>query len=278
MRSQPRSGHLLAGIALMTCLMIGAGHAQIDSREGIILRNQIDQLRHDLQTLQDQTGSHGGGSSLGRAPAYAPSSPPNDLLAQLLTRVDALEDQVRQLRGRIDETQNQLQRQGADLSKRMDDLEFQMQPQPGQPPAAGQPVAAKPPVAPPVKRTPEVALQEANAALARRDYPVAEQAAREVMTSKGSPRVYDAHLVLAQALYGERKYDEAALAYDDAYKASKKGAHAQDALLGLANAFIAIKQKDAACQTLGKLRTEFPQPRADLKDGIASVKQRGGCP
>jgi TolA-binding protein len=277
MRSQPRSG-LLAGVAVMTCLMIGSGHAQIDSREGIILRNQIDQLRHDLQTLQDQMGGHGGGgSSLGRAPAYAPSSPPNDLLAQLLTRVDSLEDQVRQLRGRIDETQNQVQRQGADLSKRLDDMEFQMQPQPGQPPAAGQPAAAKPPVAPPVKRTPEVALQEANAALARRDYPVAEQAAREVMANKTSPRAYDAQLVLAQALYGERKYDESALAYDDAYKASKKGAHAQDALLGLANAFVAIKQKDAACQTLGKLRNEFPQPRADLKDGIASVKQRGGC-
>ncbi len=44
-----------------------------------------------------------------------PTAPPqqlqgggNDLLAQLLTRVDALEEQVRQLRGRIDETQNQL--------------------------------------------------------------------------------------------------------------------------------------------------------------------------
>ena len=38
----------------------------------------------------------------------------SDLVAQLLSRVDALEEQVRQLRGRIDETQNQVQRQGAE--------------------------------------------------------------------------------------------------------------------------------------------------------------------
>ena len=73
----------------------------------------------------------GGGSNL-RAPAYHPPPQQNggsDLLAQLLTRVDALEEQVRQLRGRIDETQNQLQQQNADLGKRIDDLAFQINPQ-----------------------------------------------------------------------------------------------------------------------------------------------------
>ena len=84
--------------------------AQVDSREGIALQNQIYQLRQELKVVQDQA-ARGGGSTI-RPPAYAP--PPqqlsggNDLVAQLLTRVDALEDQVRQLRGRIDETQNQV--------------------------------------------------------------------------------------------------------------------------------------------------------------------------
>ncbi len=41
---------------------------------------------------------------------------------------------MRQLRGRIDETQNQLQRQNDDLGKRIDDLAFQISPQ-----AAGRP-------------------------------------------------------------------------------------------------------------------------------------------
>ncbi len=38
---------------------------------------------------------------------------------------------MRQLRGRIDETQNLVQRQGADLNKRIDDLAFQINPQGG---------------------------------------------------------------------------------------------------------------------------------------------------
>src|SRR6185437_8453727 len=131
--------------------------------------------------------------------------------------------------------------------------------------------AAKPP-----PRTPERAMQDASAALARRDYAAAEQAAKEVL-AKPSPRSYDAQLLLAQAYYGAHQYPEAALAYDDAYKANRKGNHAQDALLGLANSFIALKQKDAACQTLGKLKAEFPQPRADLRDGIAGARQKGAC-
>ena len=104
----------------------------MDSREGIALQNQIYQLRQQLQALQDQVARGGGGGS--RQPSYAPppqQSGGNDLVAQLLTRVDALEDQVRQLRGRIDETQNQLQRQNDDLGKRIDDLAFQINPQGG---------------------------------------------------------------------------------------------------------------------------------------------------
>ncbi len=44
-------------------------------------------------------------------------------------------------------------------------------------------------------------MQEANAALARRDYPAAEAAAREVMAKRG-PRAGDAQFVLAQAEMG----------------------------------------------------------------------------
>ena len=50
-------------------------------------------------------------------------------------------------------------------------------------------------------------MQEGNAALARRDYPAAEQAAREVLAgSRTSPRAYDAQFLLAQALMGQRQY------------------------------------------------------------------------
>jgi len=278
--------------------------AQIDSREGIALQNQILELRRQMQVLQDQAGRGGAGSPtyLGRGNSPPPStSGSSDLVAQLLSRVDALEEQVRQLRGRIDETQNQVQRQGADLGKRIDDMAFQTQnpqagmPRPGSAPAVAPPGApprpdqtgvappaplpgAAPPPSGPVRRTPELAMQEGNAALARRDYPAAEQAAREVLTgSRTSPRAYDAQFLLAQALMGQRQYSQAVIAYDDSYNRSKKGVHAPDSLLGLANALLAINEKKAACDALGKLRTEDPNPRPDIRDSMTASTQRAGC-
>jgi TolA-binding protein len=278
-------------------------HAQIDSREGIALQNQIYQLRQELKAAEDQMARGGGGSS--RPPAYAPPqqlSGGSDLLTQLLTRVDALEEQVRQLRGRIDETQNQLQRQNDDLGKRIDDLSFQLTsqgpqpggrpaPQPGPQPGSGPaypsqgpaPTQLGPPPGPrpapqqPGPRTPEMALQEGNAALVRRDYPNAESAAREVLATRTSPRAYDARLLLAQALYGQRQYAQAAIAFDDAYNSSHKGTHAQDALLGLAGSLSAISEKKAACDTLSRLRSDFPQPRPDIAAGAAATAQKTGC-
>ncbi|MGE0224596.1 MAG: tetratricopeptide repeat protein [Acetobacteraceae bacterium] len=278
---------------ILTCALLAVAQvpapalAQMDSREAISLQNQIYQLRQELQMLRDQ-GMRGGGMPQPR-PYGAPSGGGSELVAQLLTRVDALEEQVRQLRGRVDEAQNQLQRQNAELGKRIDDLAFQMSAAPG----AGAPAAATRPTAPPSQaspppptpvqpagprvRTPELALQEGNSALARRDYAGAEAAAREVLANRTSPRAYDAQMLLAQALSGQRQYPQAAIAYDDAYNRNRKGSHAQDALLGLANSLTAINEKKAACDTLNRLRNEFPQPRADLRDAIVSAGQRAGC-
>jgi TolA-binding protein len=278
---------VVATLLLAQPMSPGRAFAQVDSREGIALQNQIYQLRQDLRALQDQIARGGGAPA--RAPAYAPApAQSGDLVAQLLTRVDALEEQVRQLRGRIDETQNQVQRQGADLNKRIEDLAFQVSPQGGAksspPPAAVAPVpyrdspsAPPPPPAAPMRRTPELALQEGNAALARRDYIAAEASAREVLANRTSPRAYDAQLLLAQSLSGQKQYAQAAIAYDDAYNRSRKGVHAQDALLGLANSLAAINEKKASCDTLVRLKGDFATLRPDIRDGAAAASQRAGC-
>ena len=279
---------MLAGTVLFATSLVPMAQAQVDSREAIALQNQIYQLRQEVQMLRDQVARGGGG-----APVRGGSSGGNDMVAQLLSRVETMEDQVRQLRGRVDENQNQMQRQNADLAKKIDDLSFQMSsggapttgapaPRPSAPAPLAPPVAAPTPSAPPVAagptpRTPERALQDGNAALARRDYVVAEQSAREVMTNRTSPRAYDAQFLLAQSLAGQRQFPQAAIAYDDTYNRSRKGAYAQDALLGLANALTAINEKKAACDTIGRLQAEFPQPRAELRDSIAGARQRAGC-
>jgi TolA-binding protein len=279
--------------------------AQMESREAISLQDQILELRQELQALQAQQG---GGAP---APYYAqPTSPASsggavsDTVSQLLTRVSTLEDQMRELRGRVDELQNTVQQMSADLQKQIGDLKFQLQnPQaggagpagpaqglamqspppaplgtvPGTAPPPLAPVASQAPAQPPGPRTPEVALQEGWAAFARHDYAAAQQDAQEVLSKRASPRAYDAQYLLAQSLAGQHQWSRAAIAYDDTYNRSPKGGHSEDALLGLANSLTAINEKRAACDTLTKLHTEFPHPRAELRGQISAAHERAGC-
>jgi TolA-binding protein len=305
-------------LALAGLLLTARPAAAQLTRDEIALRNQIYELQQQVQALQQQ-GSQGGngGSYLGRPSYQAPQSGGgSDVVAQLLARVQTLEEDVRTLRGRVDEIQNAQQQQAQDLGKRIDDLRFQMQ-NPGAaggapteaPPPAGPDLSGGPPPGSPVqlqpgptlspppgtlgglpvppgqpsqvpvaRRTPELAMQEGNAALARRDYPTAEAAAREVLNNyRTSPRAYEAQYLLAQALAGERQFSQAAIAYDDTYNRNRKGFRAPDALVGLANALSAINEKRAACDTVAKLHSEFPQARPDVREAAASVQQRSGC-
>ena len=113
--------HLLVAcivvLTLATWRQPASAQLQLESREAIALQNQILELRRELQAVQDQ-GRGGSPTYLGRGGPPAPTAG-SDLLAQLLTWVGVLEEQVRQLRGRVDETQNLVQQQGAQLGKRI---------------------------------------------------------------------------------------------------------------------------------------------------------------
>lgn len=268
-------------------LLPAVAKAQVETREGIYLQNQIQELKRDIQGLRDQLrgAAAGGGSALGAARSSTPV-PSGDITTALLERVARLEDEVRQLRGKTDEAANERKRMNDDLSKQIEDLNFKIDnsaAKPGVKPATpGTPavpavVTPGTPASPSGKRTAEAAMQDGNAALARRDYPVAEAAAREVITGPKTPRAYDAQFLLAQALAGKKDNQGAAVAYDDAYNRGRTGARAQDSLLGLANSLTAIGEKRAACATMDKLRAEFPTPRADLKEQIAAARLRAAC-
>ncbi|HUN38862.1 MAG TPA: hypothetical protein VMU81_01085 [Acetobacteraceae bacterium] len=138
---------------------------------------------------------------------------------------------------------------------------------------ANQPTAAQP-----VPHTPELALRDGELALDRRDYPAAEAAAREVLAKfRTSARAYDAQYLLAEALAGQRKFPQAAIAYDDTYNRNRRGTHAPEALIGLAYSLASINEKRAACDTLTKLHTEFPHATPELRQAAVTVGQRAAC-
>jgi TolA-binding protein len=285
--------HVLA----MALLLVGTlpAMAQMDSREGIALQNEILALRQQVQALQDQMARGAAGAPPspygyqrgGPVPLTPAPGASGDIAAELLDRVSRLEDQVRSLQGRVDELGNQVQTQGADLNKQISDLNFRLG-NGGGPPAAAPPAPSAPPpaspppqrqgqAAPPSHRPPELALQEGNAALARRDYPAAAAAAREVLATNHGPRATDAQFLLSEAEAGTRNYQQAAVDYYDAYNRSRTGGHAADALLGVATSLTALNDKPAACQALDKLRAEFPDPRPDLRSRAAAARKSAGC-
>ena len=119
---------VFAGLLAVPLLLAAAPvRAQVESREGILLQNQILELKRDVQALRDQIASGSGGSSLGSArSAPPPSQAAGDITAALLERVSRIEDEVRNLRGHVDEVDNARQRQGDGLAKQIQDLNFKI--------------------------------------------------------------------------------------------------------------------------------------------------------
>ncbi|WP_428375872.1 tetratricopeptide repeat protein [Lichenicoccus sp.] len=269
----------LFALLLAGSLSGGSAHAQLDSREAISLQDQILELRHEMRQMQS-----GGGE--GSAPPMAPSSTSVDqgagspLTSQLLDRVSTLEAQVRDLRGQLDQLNNQVQQQNAALSKQIGDMSFAVQqahPEGGVPGGNAGDAGPPPPPARPERRTPELALQQGNAALAHRDYAGAQAAAREVLAGPKGPRQTDAQFLLAQSLAGQRQYQQAATAYYDVYTHAPHSGRAPDALLGVSASLLALGDKTDACQALQKLRAEFPSPQPRVSRASLALRGRGGC-
>jgi TolA-binding protein len=220
--------------------------------------------------------NNGGGDGSGLAP-------------QLLDRVQTLEQQVRDMRGELDQLANQVQQQNAALTKQVGDMNFALQqgghggapaaaPDAGRGPAAA-PATGPAPVAPPAaaRRTPEASLAAGNAALARHDYLGAQAAARDVLGGPRGPRQVDAQFLLGQSLAGQHQYQQAAVSYYDAYNRAPRSGRAPDALLGVSASLIALGDKPSACQALAKLHAEFPSPAPRVRSASTALRSRAGC-
>ncbi len=293
--------NLFAIAAFVAMLPLGAAaQPLIQSQEGIALQNQILQLQQQVQQLQ----SNNGGSSLGSSSAAPPPSGnapavPSSVLTSLLNQVQQMQGQIQQLNGAVDTLQNQVNTQHDATEKEIGDLAFKVNggaapgtavpagaPQPlaganGSPPA-GSPPAGSPPTGSPAQAStpasPKTALHAAQEAIIHGDYAGAETNARAVIAAaKSSPEGYQAQYILAQALLGEGKPQDAAIAFDDSYNRNRTGAYAPGSLLGLANSLTAIHQQAAACDTLSSLNSQFPTPPKGMASQIDSASRRAHC-
>jgi TolA-binding protein len=285
-------GRVLAVVAAVLLAVPAA--AQVESREGIALQNQILELRRDIESLR------AGGA--GRLPPPVASGgggtqASGDVLARLVERVGALEEQVRALRGRIDEIDNRSTQMRADLDKQRTDLEFRLdqleQGRPGaRPPAAGptppagqRPAANAPPPGQQAAATParpqgaDATFAAAQAASRAGQHAEAERLFREFARGNANDRrAPEAYHGIGSSLLARREWAQAALAFDESYRRFPRGGFAQESLLGLGNSLAGLGDRTAACEAYGRLASEFA---TGMKPGIATslgtARQRNNC-
>lgn len=261
----------LSAFVLLACV----GPAAAQTREQI--REQNERLYQQYQqSPSDAPSGDGVAPPLGGASgddAYVP--PPRDggsatggpaggLLAQLLDRVNRLEEQNRQLSGRVDELERELQTQTAALNKQIGDLGFAMQ-QGGHPADAAMPAAPAPAAAPPARAPAGKAVRNV------------APAGRTAAAIPPGPRGAGAAYQLARSYAADGNYRQAAVTYYDAYNRQPRGPLAADALLHVSASMMALGQNGAACEALAKFRSEFPNPRPNIARTASALRARGHC-
>lgn len=280
-------------IALVIGLAALPGAAQVDSREGIALQNQILELRRDLDALRAGGGRLAPPAS---SSATAPVGAGGDVLPRLLERVQALEEEVRTLRGRIDQIDNRTTQMRADLDKQRTDLEYRLDQleggagatRPAQPGPTGgtlqrpPPAAPTPPAPPAAQARPQGAdatFAAAQAAFRAKQYVDSEKLFRDFARQNANDRrAPEAYWSIGQSLLNRREWAQAALSFDESFRRFPRGGYAQESLLGLGNALAGLGDKTAACEAYGRLASEFA---TSMKPGIATslgaARQRANC-
>lgn len=271
----PSTARLLLPLAFALGLSSAASGQPIESREAIALQNQIAELRRDIASLRDRVASAGAaGSSLGGAsstPRPSPSqAPPGDLAATLLERVAIIEEELRTLRGRVETQGNALERLTADTRKGLDDLDFRLQ-QMATPTTQGG-AGARPPAQ---GAAPGQARPQTQGAL---PVPPAQPNAPAQGAARPTPEArQEALFTEGERLFARREFTQAALVFDDAYRAQPMGRRAAESRIRTGEALLALNERTAACQAFDGVASQFSDMRAELRTRVSQGRSRANC-
>jgi len=233
-------------------------------------------------------------------------------------RISGLEEQLRASNGRVEQVESSLrkieqalQRLQSDVDTRLTKLETAPPPpaplpQPvAQPaPAVQQPVDANGslgaikvqngkivggvnnPQAPALPSVPDdygLTAQEqyerAFNLLRQANYPDAEEAFKSFIDKNPKDKLVDnAKYWYGETLYVRSRFDEAAVAFADAYQQNPHGSKAPDSLLKLAMSLSALDKKSDACVTLAELKSKYPSAAATVKARADEERAKLKCP
>lgn len=278
---------VLPGPGLVVLPGVGAALAQTPDPERlrsladirqqlVILSAEIEGLRRELST------------STGAAVPAAPDT--------VLTRIDAIEAELRQLTAASEQLAFRIDRIVTDGTRRIADIELRLQDLAGGDLSAlpevaplGGEAAATPGIAssrpsptfggeaPQLAEGERAAFDRARGALEAGEYARAADAfAAFSETYIGGPLAVEAQYLRGEALTGLGRTGDAARAYLDAYTRAPDGPMAPDALLRLGESLAALDRMREGCVVLAELRDRFPAARAAGQ--AAEALRRFDCP
>ncbi|MDE2229039.1 MAG: tol-pal system protein YbgF [Alphaproteobacteria bacterium] len=284
-------------------VLLGSAHAARaqDSSDAAALNNRLDRMERDLNALERQVYRGGGSPPAATTNGGAPEGSGPAVL-QTEDRLARLDDQMRDLNGKVEVINNAISQMNERLDKLSNDVDMRLSalerggaapvangasgsPAPGAVPsraAAGTlgTLPAAPSGAAPAATaaSPREQYQDAFALLRRADYPGAEQALRTFIAQHpNDPLAGNAQYWLGETYYVRRNWKDAAIAFAEGYQKYPKSSKAPDELLKLAMSLGNMGQKANACTALGRLRRDFPQMPANVRGPATAEKQRLGC-
>ena len=275
-----------------------AVNASADDADLRAVNNRLDRIEREINDIQQNYGNGGGSSD------SAPMAASDSSVGGLQVRLNDVEQQLRDLTGRVEELGHKLDQATQDLQsyKEANDLRFQ-ELQGGAPaagaagaPAAG--AAAKPSVtfdggntaAKPAQAaeaaplvtlpagTPQVQYDFAIDLLKRGQFPEARDAFKQFLQEHPKDTLAgNAQYWLGETYYVQGQYKDAADSFLKGYTTYSKSSKAPDSLLKLGMTLGALNQKDAACATFGQLKEQFPQASPAVVARNKQERQKLGC-
>lgn len=290
---------------VMACVLFPAWSAvaqdsAIDSQKFDQLSHEVSRMRSDMAIMQKQFYTQM------QSADSVKKLPRGDISSQAEARMGALEEQMRGLTGKVEETQHGIAQMQQKLDKVIEDIDLRLKtleeakaaaqnglvqnytpPKDANAPvdlaapkkAVGdtQKAAVKPDKEDKKQDGDKVAFKEAKGFLEQARYEKALDAFNDFLkTYKDSDYIPEVHYWSGEVYTIRKQNDKAAIAFLKAYQAKPKGPKAGDSLLRLGGVLGDIGKKSEACTTFKKAAKEFPKD-TDLKKQLVDERKRVGC-
>ena len=293
-----------AAAVLVGTPLFATGTALAQDADTRAISNRLDRVEREISDLQRQAYSGGGSSG---SPVVMDSGANT---ADLQARVVQLEDQVRELTGRLEEANHRAEMRERNLDAFKQDVDLRFQdigagggaPAPsagGGAQASAAPAegtlgtaaraaetsgasdgasggASAPSVLP--NGTPETQYDFAIDLMKRGQYDKARSAFEEFLKLHPKHELAgNAQYWLGETFYAQNDYKRAGDAFLTGYTTYASSSKAPDSLLKLGMSLAALDNKDAACTVWGELGSKFPQASPSVVARAKLERQKAGC-